>query len=106
MEIKHAQILMDSGISANWVMAGLLAILLIIMKRSADAADRREKKIDEMLQKQQDQLNAHAIILERHNEKIENFSSDISESNKALINGIFDRIGALNFGRKSRYDKE
>ena len=106
MEVTYGQILMDSGISANWVMAGLLAILLIIMKRSGDAADRREKKIDEILMKQQETINSHALILERHSEKLENFSGDVSESNKALVESIFNKMAALNFGRKSRYDKE
>ena len=106
MEVNYAQILFDSGISANWVMAGLLAILLIIMKRNGDAADRREKKIDEMLEKQQEQLNSHAIILAKHDGKIDSFTGDVSESNRALVNSIFDKIGALNFSKKTRYDKE
>jgi len=104
MEI--AQLMFDSSISANWVMAGLMAILLILMKRNGDKADIREKKIDELLEAQQKQLNSHAIILERHNEKIENFSGDISQSNKDLIEGLFNKIGALDIRRKSRYDKE
>lgn len=102
MEVNYAQMLFDSGVSANWVMAGLLAVLLIIMKRNGDAADRREKKIDEMLQKQQEQLNSHAIILAKHDGRIDSFQGDVSKSNKDLVEDIFDRIQDLNFGKKSR----
>lgn len=106
MEVTYGQMLFDSGISANWVMAGLLAILLIIMKRNGDAADRREKKIDEMLMKQQEQLNSHAIILAKHDGRIDSFAGDVSKSNKDLVDSIFNKIGALNFGKTSRYDKK
>ena len=94
MEMRYAQILMDSGISANWVMAGLLAILLIIMKRSGDAADRREKKIDEILEKQQVQLNNHELMLARHSERLDGYGDDIAEQNRRLAERAINTIRA------------
>jgi len=84
----------DTSISANWVMAGLLAVLLIVMKRSSEAADRREKKIDEILEKQQIQLNNHEILLNVHREKIEKLGSEISDSNHSLVDQILTKIRA------------
>lgn len=105
MEIGQI-LLSDSGISANWVMAGLLTILLIVMKRSADAAERREKKIDDMLEKQQLQLNNHELLLARHGERLDGLDDDIGNKNMKIYNQIMSKIGALDMSKKSKYDKE
>ena len=89
-----AQLMVDTSLSANWVMAGLLAVILIIMKRSSDAADRREKKIDEILEKQQTQLTNHETMLAIHRDRIDKMGDFISEHNKTLIDRILNTIRA------------
>jgi hypothetical protein len=97
--MELAQLTIDSSISANWVMAGLLAVLLIVMKRSAEAADRREKKIDEILEKQQIQLNNHEVMLNLHRDKIDTLGNDISEHNKSILENMMDKIRAATGGK-------
>ena len=72
MEMKLGQLVVDSAISANWVMAGLLAIAIYFQKRANDKADDREKKIDKILEQQQNQINEHELKLALHEERFNN----------------------------------
>lgn len=64
--MEYAQLIADSGISANWVMAILLGVAIYYQKRANDKADKREIKIDEILSAVQKQVSAHDIQLAVH----------------------------------------
>jgi len=72
MEMKLAQLVVDTPISANWVMVCLFAIAIYFQKRANDKADDREKKIDKILEQQQNQINEHGIQLALHEERFNN----------------------------------
>lgn len=68
--MEYAQLLSDTGISARWVMAGLLAIAIYFQKRANDKADTRELKIDSILEKINDTLKEHGEMLAVHDAKL------------------------------------
>lgn len=69
--MQYAQILVDTGVSANWVMALLLGVAVILQKRANDKADKRETKIDEILSALQKQVTDHDVKLAVHESKLE-----------------------------------
>lgn len=99
--MNYAQLIIDSPISSNWVIAALLAVALFMIKRVADKADIREKKIDDILEKQQKQLDNHELMLREHNIRLESHSEDIGERNQELANALLFKIDQLNklFGK-------
>lgn len=64
--MEYAQILVDTGISANWVMALLLGVVIILQKRANDKADQREKKVDSILEDLTHIVNNHDKTLAIH----------------------------------------
>lgn len=64
--MEYAQILVDTGISANWVMAFLLGVVIILQKRANDKADQREKKVDSILEDLKNIVNTHDKTLAIH----------------------------------------
>lgn len=64
--MEYAQLIADTGLSANWVMAILLAVAVFLQKRANDKADKREIKIDSILERQQEQISEHEKLLAVH----------------------------------------
>lgn len=64
--MEYAQLITDTGLSANWVMVILVTILIIIQKRSNDKADKREQKVDSILEKLSDTQAEHEKMLAVH----------------------------------------
>lgn len=72
MEVALGQLIVDTPISANWVMVILFGIAIYFQKRANDKADEREKKIDKILEQQQAQITEHEVKLALHEEKFNN----------------------------------
>ena len=64
--MEYAQLISDTGLSANWVMVILVTIAIIMQKRANDKADKREIKVDEILEKLNDKVIEHGEILAVH----------------------------------------
>lgn len=64
--MEYAQLISDTAISANWVMAGLLAVAVFLQKRANDKADKREIKVDSILEKLSETLSEHGERLAVH----------------------------------------
>ncbi len=69
--MEYAQILVDSGISANWVIAGMLIIIIAFQKRANDKADKRESKVDSILEGLEKMINSHESRLDVIDAKME-----------------------------------
>lgn len=95
MEYLIGQLMIDSPVSSNWIIAGLLAVALFMIKKAMDKGDMREKKIDEMLEAQQKQINDHSNILVVHEEKIERLSQNIDKDTHELAEEIMAKIKLL-----------
>jgi len=72
MEVALGQLIVDTPISANWVMVILFGVAIYFQKRANDKADEREKKIDKILEQQQAQITEHEVKLALHEEKFNN----------------------------------
>ena len=90
--MEYAQLIIDSPISSNWVIAALLAVALFMINRATDKADVRERKIDEILEKQQKQLDNHELMLQEHNIRLENHDDDIAQRNQDLATEIIFKL--------------
>lgn len=64
--MEYAQLLADTGLSANWVMVILVTIAIIMQKRANDKAEQREKKVDSILEKLSDTQAEHDKMLAVH----------------------------------------
>lgn len=97
-EMKFAQLLVDAPISANWVMIAVLSIAIYFQKRANDKADKREEKIDEILAKQQEQLNSHAMTLGLHGQRLDSHDEQfegIAKSTRDIVEEITMKIKLL-----------
>ena len=90
--ISQIPLLQDSAISANWLIAVMLAYLLYQNKRANDKADIRETKIDAILEKQQKQLNQHELKLAVQSERMNDMNINYGESNKKLAEEIINKL--------------
>lgn len=95
MEYILSQLMIDSPVSSNWIIAGLLAVALFMIKKAMDKGDAREKKIDEMLEAQQRQINDHSNTLVLHEEKLERLSEDVGKDTHKLAEEIMAKIKLL-----------
>jgi len=68
--MEYAQLLTDTGLSANWVMAILLGVAIYFQKRANDKADKREAKVDSILEKISETLADHGERLAVHETKL------------------------------------
>lgn len=68
--MQFAQLISDTGISANWAMAVLLAVAIFLQKRANDKADKREIKVDSILEKLSDKVESHGNMLAVHEAKL------------------------------------
>jgi hypothetical protein len=90
--MEFAPLLTDTGVSANWLIAGMMALLIFMMKRANDRADIREKKIDEILEKQQEQISEHDKLLAFHQAKIE-IHDNVFEKSERVYKEIMLKLG-------------
>jgi hypothetical protein len=92
--MELAPLVTDTTISANWIIAGMMALLIFMIKRSNDRADIRERKIDEILEAQQKQISEHEKTLLAHQFRIENHD-DIYERNERVYREIMLKLGKV-----------
>lgn len=90
--METAPLLTDTAISANWIIAGMMALLIFMIKRANDRADIRERKIDEILEAQQKQINEHDKMLILHNARIDNHD-DVFERSERVYKEIMTKLG-------------
>lgn len=92
--MELAPLVTDTTISANWIIAAMMALLIFMIKRSNDRADIRERKIDEILEAQQKQILEHDKLLVAHQLKIENHD-DIFEKSERVYREIMLKLGKV-----------
>lgn len=63
--MEYAQLLTDTGISANWVMVGMMGLSMLLFKRYFD-------KIDITLNKLSEKVSEHSEMLAVHESKLAN----------------------------------
>lgn len=95
MEYLIGQLMIDSPVSSNWIIAGLLAVALFMIKKAIDKGDAREKKIDDMLEAQQKQINDHSNVLVLHEERLDRLSEDVGKDTHKLAEEIMAKIKLL-----------
>lgn len=92
METVLGQLLTDTGISSNWLIAGLLTLLIFMIKRTGDKADAREKKIDEILEKQSEAIGNLEKMVALHDQQL---TYDVSKSNEDLLNKMMLKMKSI-----------
>jgi len=90
--MELAPLVTDTTISANWIIAAMMALLIFMIKRSNDRADIRERKIDEILEKQNHQLEQHEKFIALHQQKLESYD-DIMDQNRDIYRSIMLKLG-------------